>query len=210
MPDTVMKEPPRFNTERSYERFEAELDAWSTITTVAKQKQGTLVMLTLPETGKYGDLRGKVMDGCVYAGDNGLKNIKEFLKTHIGQDGITDVVEKIRTFMSVKRQGEQTVREYVSNFESAYTVAKAKANLGELPPLYLMWILIENASISKHDEKLVLSGIDLEKPEQIYIDTKKSLLKYCGNDSSPCSSGREAILAPDGTFWAGRGRGWSF
>ena len=63
MPDSLVKEPPKFNTERSYERFETEIDAWSTITTVTPAKQGTLLMLSLPETGKYGDLKGKVMDG---------------------------------------------------------------------------------------------------------------------------------------------------
>ena len=126
MPDSLVKEPPKFNTERSYERFEMEIDAWSTITTVTPAKQGTLLMLSLPETGKYGDLKGKVMDGCDYKGTNGLKNVKDFLKLHIGQDDITDVVDKINTFMRTKRKGDQTVREYVSNFESSYNIAKAK------------------------------------------------------------------------------------
>ena len=92
MPDSVAKEPPRFNTDRSYERFETEIDAWATITTVAPAKQGTLLMLSLPDNDrKFGDLKGKVMDGCDYKGAGGLKNVKDFLKLHIGQDDITDV-----------------------------------------------------------------------------------------------------------------------
>ena len=212
MPDSVAKEPPRFNTDRSYERFETEIDAWSTITTVAPAKQGTLLMLSLPDNDrKFGDLRGKVMDGCDYKGVGGLKNVKDFLKLHIGQDDITDVVDKINTFMRTKRKGDQTVREYVSNFESSYNIAKAKAALPELPPLFLMWALTENASISEHDRKLVLSGIDLDKPEDIYKDSKKALLKYCGNDSSPCSAEASGgpLLAPESTFFSGRGRGWN-
>ena len=114
MPDSLVKEPPKFNTDRSYERFETEIDAWSTITTVAPAKQGTLLMLSLPDNDrKFGDLKGKVMDGCDYKGTNGLKNVKDFLKLHIGQDDITDVVDKINTFMRTKRKGDQTVREYV-------------------------------------------------------------------------------------------------
>ena len=74
-----MKEPPKFNTDRSYERFETEIDAWSTITTVAPAKQGTLLMLSLPDNDrKFGDLKGKVMDGCDYKGTNGLKNVVTF------------------------------------------------------------------------------------------------------------------------------------
>ena len=160
MPDSLVKEPPRFNTDRSYERYGTEVDAWSSITTVAEAKQGTLLVLSLPDSGKYGDLKGKVMDGCKYQGENGLKNVKEFLKLHLGQDSVSEVVEKIRTF----RKPDQTVREYVSNFESSYSLAKSKAGMAELPSLFLMWVLTENANISEHDKKLVLSGVYLDKP----------------------------------------------
>ena len=94
MPNSIADDPPKFNTERSYKRYENEVDAWSSITSVAKTKQGTILVLSLPESGKHGDLKGKVMDGCTYAGEDGLKNVKEFLKLHLGQDSISEVVEK--------------------------------------------------------------------------------------------------------------------
>ena len=110
----------------------------------------------------------------------GLKMSRIFLNsTLVKMTLLTFVVDKINTFMRTKRKGDQTVREYVSNFESSYNIAKAKAALPELPPLFLMWALTENASISEHDRKLVLSGVDLDKPEDIYKDSKKALLKYC-------------------------------
>ena len=67
---------------------------------------------------------------------------------------------------------DQTVREYVSNFESSYSLAKSKAKMAELALLFLMWVLIENANISGHDKKLVLSGVDLDKSKEIYKSTK--------------------------------------
>ena len=76
MPDSLVKEPPRFNADRSYERYENEVDAWSNITTVDKAKQGTLLVFSLPDSGKYGDLKGKVMDVCEYQGETGLENVK--------------------------------------------------------------------------------------------------------------------------------------
>ena len=108
-------------------------------------------------------------------------------------------LKKIKTFMGTTRKPDQTVREYVSNFDSSYSLVKSKAKMAELPPVFLMWVLIENASISEHDKKLVLSGVDLEKFDEIYNATKKALLKYRGNDSSPsCSAGAAVgpILAP--------------
>ena len=110
MTESLVKEPPRFNTDRSYKRYENEVDAWSSITTVAKSKQGTLLVLSLPESGKHGDLKGKVMDECAYRGVDGLKNVKAFLKLHIGQDSVSEVVDNIRTFMSATRKPDQTVR----------------------------------------------------------------------------------------------------
>ena len=110
-----MKDPPTFNTDRSYERYENEVDAWSSITAVVKAKQGTLVALSLPDSGKHEDLKGKVMDRCILRGEDGLKNVREFLKIHIGQNSVSEVVDKINTFMGVTRKPDQTVREYVSN-----------------------------------------------------------------------------------------------
>ena len=179
-----MKEPPKFNTDRSYERYETEVDAWSSITPVAKAKQGTLLVLSLPDSRKHEDLNGKVMDGCDYKGENGLKNVKEFLKLHIGQDSVSEVVDKIRTFMGATRMSDQTIREYVSNFESSYSLTKSKAGMEELPSLFLMLVLTENTNISEHNKKLVLSGVDLEKPNEIYSSTKKALPHHVWQEPS--------------------------
>ena len=154
------------------------MDAWSNITTVPKNKVGTLLVLSLPESGKYGDLKGKVMDRCTYRGADGLQNVKIFLKSNIGQDSVSEVINKIKALMNTTRKPDQTVLENISNFDSSYSLAKSKANMAELPPVFLMWVLIENASILEHDKKLVLSGVNLEKSNEIYEATKKALLKY--------------------------------
>ena len=172
MPNSIANDPPRFNTERSYEGYENEVDAWSSITSVAKTKQGTILVLSLPESGKHGNIKGKVMDRCTYAGEDGLKNVKAFLKSHLGQDSVSEVVDKIRTFMGTTRKPDQTLREYVSNFGRSYSLATSKANMAELPPVFLMWVLIESADISGHDKKLVLSGVNLDKSTEIYEATK--------------------------------------
>ena len=79
--------------------------------------------------------------------------------------------------MDATRKPDQTIREYVSNFESSYSLAKSNLGMAELPSLFLMWVLTENANISEQDKKLVLSGVDLDKPPEIYKSTKKALWK---------------------------------
>ena len=67
------------------------------------------MVLSLPDSGKHGDVKGKVMDGCNYGGAGGLKNVKEFHKLHIGQDSVSEVVDKIKTFIGVTRKPDQTM-----------------------------------------------------------------------------------------------------
>ena len=47
--------------------------------------------------------------------------------------------------------------------------------MAELPPMFLMWVLIENANISEHDKKLVLSGVNLDKSDEIYMKPQRKL-----------------------------------
>ena len=88
----VMKHPPKFNVERSFERYKDEVICWSEITSIEKGKRGTLLVLSLPDTGRYGDLRGKCMDGCNHKGDNGLENVLKYLEEHIGQGEVSPEV----------------------------------------------------------------------------------------------------------------------
>ena len=147
------------------------------------------------------------MDAVEYDAADGVTKILEFLQENIGADALTDLCDKIKAFMEVKRRSDQTVRDYVFEFDNAYTVARSKAKLPEIPGAYLMYVLIKNAKISDHDRKIVLSAIDLKKPAEIYKDTKMSLLKFCGEMTTiSCSQeGAGAMLSPEVAFWSTRG-----
>ena len=70
MSSNIMKQPPKFNLERPFARFKEEVIAWSKITSIDKKLRGTLVTLqSLPDSGKYGDLRGKVIDSVKHGRD---------------------------------------------------------------------------------------------------------------------------------------------
>ena len=120
MSSNIMKTPPKFNLERPFARFKEEVLAWAEITSIDKKNQGTLVTLSLPDQGRYGDLRGKVIDSVVHGGEvddtgqpknNGLALVLQFLEDHLGGDEITNICDKIKTFMDMKRKAGQTVRE---------------------------------------------------------------------------------------------------
>ena len=216
MSNNIMKNPPKYNVERPFSRFKEEVLAWAAITSVDKKIQGTLVTLNLPETGRFGDLKGKVIDSVKHGGDidatgenqnNGLDLVLTFLEEHLGGDEVTNICEKIKTFMDLKRTAGQTVREYVSDFEHAYTVAQSKAKLRDLPGHYLMYTMVKNAGITEQDEKLILSGINLDNEATIYKETKLSLIKYCGDTKHLTGSSGAVNIAGDGVYWQGAGRG---
>ena len=214
----IMKQPPKFNLQKPFSRFKEEVLTWNLITSVEKKLRGSLLTLSLPDEGRYGDLREKVMESVQHAGEvdengtnkeNGLQLVLDFLEKHIGEDEVTDMCDKIRNFMEVKREDSQTVKEYCSNFEHAYQVAKSKGKLKDLPGQYMMYTMISNARITDYERKLVLSGVDLKKEETIYKETKEALLKYCGNNKdTSCEPGAVAQISAENTFFGGKfGRG---
>ena len=116
-----MKQPPKFNLQKPFSRFKEEVLTWNLITSVEKKLRGSLLTLSLPDEGRYGDLREKVMESVQHAGEedengankeNGLQLVLDFLEKHIGEDEVTDMCDKIRNFMEVKREDSQTVKEY--------------------------------------------------------------------------------------------------
>ena len=48
--------------------------------------QGILLILSLPDSGQHGELRGRVTDQYDYKGESGLENVKEFLEYCLEDD----------------------------------------------------------------------------------------------------------------------------
>ena len=161
---SMLKTPPKFNIERSLDRFIREVELWKKVTSVPEESQGVVVTIHLPDDGKYGDLKGRVMQMVEIEGKEGLDKVLKYLKESIGTDTTTDVFEKIQAFMKTTRKSGQTVREFVSAFDTAYHIAQNKAQLQTLPGPFLMYALLANAKVSEHDWKLCMSSIDLGKP----------------------------------------------
>ena len=203
---SMLKTPPKFNVERSLDRYIKEVEIWRKVTSIPKEDQGVVVTLNLPEDGRYGDLKGRVMQMVEIEGVEGLQKVIDYLKENIGHDVVTDTFLKIQEFMEVSRKSGQTVRDFITTFDTAYHVARNKAKLDALPGAYLMYALLRNAKITENDWKLCMSSIDFTKQDQVYEDTKKALMKYCNeNTSSMCQEG--GVVLSEGTFWNDWGGG---
>ena len=72
-----MKTPPTFSVKRSYERYRAELTAWTEVTSVKKSSWARIVALNMPDSAEEGDIRGKIFEslGDDLAGETGFEKL---------------------------------------------------------------------------------------------------------------------------------------
>ena len=101
------------------------------------------------------------------------------LEAEFAKDEISDMCEKIRKFMKLHKTKDQTIQQYISSFDQAYTSAQ-NSGLTALPDQYLMYMLLENSQMKDQDYRLVLTSIDLSKANTLYSQAKKSLIKFFG------------------------------
>ena len=72
---STLKTPPTFSNKRSYERYKAELIAWTSVTSVKKESWARVIALNMPDSDEEGDIRGKIFEslGEELAGEEGYK-----------------------------------------------------------------------------------------------------------------------------------------
>ena len=174
-----MKTPPSFSTKRSYERYKAELLAWSEVTTVKKSSWARIIALNMPDTSDEGDIRGKIFEsmGDDLAGEEGFTKLVTWLDKHFAQDKDIVMIDRIKQFMKFVRKPGMTIKEFIAGFDTAYDTA-IKKGLEKLPQPYLMYMIIENAGLSEQEIKFILSDVDKTQKDTLYEQTRNSMKKY--------------------------------
>ena len=120
-----MKTPPSFSTKRSYERYKAELLAWSEVTTVKKSSWARIIALNMSDTSDEGDIRGKIFEsmGDDLAGEEGFTKLVTWLDKHFAQDKDIVMIDRIKQFMKFIRKPGMTIKEFLAGFDTAYDTA---------------------------------------------------------------------------------------
>ena len=136
-----MKTPPSFSNKRSYERYRAELMAWSEVTSVKKASWARIIALNMPDSPDEGDIRGKIFDslGNDLAGEEGFDKLLAWLDKHFKRDQDLVMIDSIKLFMKFKKTENMTISEFLAGFDTAYNTA-IKKGLDKLPQPYLMFM----------------------------------------------------------------------
>ena len=148
------KNPPKLESHTSYENWEKALELWRLATDVAKEKQGTAVVLTL--TGKARDAALE-LDIAEINHVNGLDAILAKLAKIYKKDSIDSAYEAFESFISFKRDSSMNISEYVNEFDKRKN--KAKSHGFTLSDECLGYFLLNQARLSDDNKKLVRATI---------------------------------------------------
>ena len=174
--------PPDLNDCKSYESYKRELQAWKSVTELGATKQGNYVVLSLPNKSKFGnDLRERVFENISatdLASVTGLDKVIEFLDTELGKSAVDDTIEKWDSFDNCKRGDNQTLEEFISEFEAKSSRVKATGTT--LPGEILAYMLMKRSGLSNIERMLVLSRVDISKKESIYREVKTHMTNILG------------------------------
>ena len=205
---STMKTPPVFSSKRSYERYRAELTAWSEVTSVKKASWARIIAFNMPDTPDEGDIRGKIFEslGDELAGEEGYPKLLSWLDKHFKRDQDLVMIDSIKQFMKFKKTEDMTISEFLAGFDTAYNTA-VKKGLDKLPQPYLMFMIVENAGLSEQEIKFVLSDIDKEQKDTLYEQTRSAMKKYLIGLNSDSKESASAVFKPEASVMYMNSRG---
>ena len=93
-------------------------------------------------------------------------------------DELMDSLKKFEDFENFERKHCQNIRKCVNNFDLRSSKLE-KLNI-KIPSEILALKLLRKANLSKQERMIVLSGVNFTDKENMYMETKYSLIKFLG------------------------------
>lgn len=197
-------QPPELNECKTYEAYKRELKAWSNVTDLPKNKQGNYIVLSLPNKSKFGDdLKERAFENIneeQLNSEEGLKSVIEFLDQELGKNAIDDAVEKWEEFDNCRKEDNQTLEEFISDFETKYNRIKASGTI--MPQEILAFMLMKRAGLSQVEKMLVLARIDMEQKADLFKNVKTHMKNILGKRLNDQRSAKTDAIKLEPTFLA--------
>ena len=187
------KKPPTFG-DKPYERYIEELNAWTFITELEKDKQAIAVALSFPENDES-HIRDKVfseinMDDLKE--EDGIKTLITFMDGIFKKDELTQVYDAYIKFDRFKRTMNDAIENYIIEFEKLYV--KTKRYKMELPQSVLAFKLLDGTLLEHKDRQLVLTAVNYSNVDTLFSQMKVALKKFFGEQSKPALSADDSSI----------------
>ena len=119
---------PKFSSDKPYDRYKAEIDAWAEATDAEKKKHGILVALSLPEED-VSQIRDKVFAEIELSKlklDDGLDTLIKYLDSQFAKDDLTETYERYVEFERCKRGSDQKINDFILEYEKKHNALAKK------------------------------------------------------------------------------------
>ena len=193
-------QPPKFiNDPAEYDQYKKKLLRWTRITKVDKKLQAETVVHYLE--GHPSGIEEKIdtaLGDQIVDKDDGMDKLIAYLDSIYKEDDLTNMWIKYKRFVRLKKKDQQTITEFIAEFESAYK--ETKDNGCDISDTVLALNLLDSCCLSETDEKFVLTAVDFKKgkDEGNCLDqVKKSLRKFQSRDRISTEKDRFQVKEED-------------
>ena len=175
--------PPKFIEDASqYAEYKRKLQRWARITKTDKKQQAEVVLYHLELENHPSGIHDKIdtaIGDDIVDNENGMNLLINYLDGIYKEDEMTNMWSKYKKFVRLKKSDNQSISEFIAEFDTVYK--EAKDNGCEVSDTVLALNLLDSCCLSDTDEKFVLTAVDFKtgKEKADCLDqVKKSLRKF--------------------------------
>lgn len=180
----LLKNPPVMTSNMSYAEWKGELELWSTITEVPKNKQGGMLFFNL--TGDARDTIRAKLTNEVIASEKGFAEIIQTLDQLYLKDANQAGFTAYEEFIQYRRPQGTPIKEYIIQFNLKYS--KIKSFNMSLPEGVLAYNLLICANLTDDQQQLCRATVS----DMTYDEMKKTIEKVAVS----CSTANQDRFQP--------------
>ena len=165
-----LKVPPKM-IEDDYEIWKKKVKIWDQLTDIPKEKRAAALVMILE--GKY-EIVGLDMEITEMNHDKGVENLLKLLDEKFAKDATDNEYEKFKKFEQIRRKADQSITDYIVEFEKCYKGVKGSGQ--DVADRVLAFKLLYTANISEADQKMVLTICKDNKYEDMKSALKRIVL----------------------------------
>ena len=196
-------EPPSFVSDsKRFSEYKKDLLRWSRLTSVKEELQAEMVVYRLE--GHPSNIKEKIVTqigDSLVGNKDGIKELLELLEKIYGEDDLADTYEKYVKFKNKRRGQEESVHNFIADWDNAYHQCKNAKCV--LPDIVLCFELLQAAQLGENETQLVLTGVDFKegkKSEDLLDQMKASLKKFKGRAVLGGENSGKLAVKTEGTY----------